>query len=104
MDCQAKLNTFKQLDRKEQLANWQMLVNIAKSFLQNGTNNAVLAGEISRIIYGHRMLMASSKAYENAVDMDINLCKLALEIARVAYFNKRKLNLLYTNSSKVFCI
>lgn len=91
MDVEANLETFKQIDLKEQLLNWQILVNIANSFLRGYTKNTALAREISRAIYAHRILMASSKAYEGAVDIDINLCRLALDIARVGYPNDKEL-------------
>lgn len=91
MDIQLNLNAFKQLDHKEQLVNWQILVDIANTFLRGYTKNTVLSREISRAIYVHRILMASSKSYEGAVDIDINLCRLALDIARVGYPNDKEL-------------
>ncbi|MBD0256489.1 MAG: hypothetical protein ICV83_12290 [Cytophagales bacterium] len=91
MDLQAKLDTFKQLDHKEQLNNWKVLGEIANCFLFDCFANKNLAVKISNAIYGHRMLMASSKAYEGAVDIDINLCRLALEIARVGYPDRKEL-------------
>lgn len=91
MSIRNKLKNFNSLDYKDQLSNWRELLSMANDFINSEKKETELAKELAETIYYHRSLMGSSKAYEGATDIDVDLCEVSLAIARLAYGNSNKL-------------
>lgn len=61
------------------------MVAIAERFLEAPDREIQVANKIVGAIVAQRSLMGASKAYEGAVDLDVDLLLLGLQIARIAF-------------------
>lgn len=85
MNLQERLNYFLSLDHKIRLDSWEQLLSIGREFININNRDKVLAKKIAEEILYHRSLMGSSKAYESAFEIDVNLLEVSIPIARIAY-------------------
>jgi hypothetical protein len=85
MNLQQRLERFRDLPAAERLDSWRELTGISNDFIQRFVKDSELGISIAETIDFHRSLLGSSKAYEDATEIDIELCNLGLRIARLVY-------------------
>lgn len=91
MTIKDRINNYQNQDSKTKLNSWKELISICHDFINSNNKDQKLAKELAMLIYRHRGIMGSSKAYEDAFDIEIELVKLQLSIARIAFVNSEEL-------------
>lgn len=88
-----EIDGFKKLETKAQLDQWELLLKFHSQILEISDPKEMIesARALSILMYNHRMLMASSKAYEGATNIDKELCKKSLELAKIGFENQAEL-------------
>ncbi|MDI1354775.1 MAG: hypothetical protein PSX36_07650 [bacterium] len=87
MTLKEKLLAFSTLSVQTRMDAWQDLLGIGQEFISTKSNDPELAKDIAFALHRHRGVMGSSKAYEGATEIDIQLLDVSIIIARIAFGN-----------------
>jgi hypothetical protein len=90
MSIEEQIKSFEYLNPKDQMDNWNQLLELSKSVLMNDPR-IDYCKKLSVIGFQIRQLMGSSKAYESATNIDLQLCKTSLELAKIGFNNDKSL-------------